>query len=313
MNIQQLEYIVAIDTHRSFAKAAVACHVTQPTLSSMLKKLEEELDVVLFDRTKPPVVPTAIGAEVVEQARSVLKEVNRLKAIAAGSHPDRTELRIGVIPTLAPYLIPLFLPGLLRNHPRMKLTISELTTDSIIEGLMRERLDVGLLATPLGISGLREETLFHERFFVYAGKGEPTGRKKYVLPSDIDPNRLWLLEEGHCLRSQVMNLCELHARSASDTHLHYVSGSIGSLMRIVDTQGGFTIIPELAALELAESKRAQLREFASPVPVREISSVTYRHAMKGEAIQALRQAITAAVKKVQPQRSKALTETVAVN
>lgn len=304
MNLQQLEYIVAIDTHRSFAKAAGACFVTQPTLSGMVKKLEEELGVTLFDRTKPPVVPTAIGAEIVEHARAVLKETARLRALAKGAHGGRGELRIGIIPTLAPYLIPLFLPDLLKRHKDLKVTISELTTDATADALMKERIDVGILATPLGIPGLREEPLFHERFLIYASRDERLGRKKYVLPSEIDPDRLWLLEEGHCLRTQVMNLCELRKRSAEDTHLHYVSGSIGSLLRIVDTQGGLTIVPELAALEMVGRQKARLREFAPPVPVREISTVTYRHAMKDHALAALRESIREAVTDLKPLKRK---------
>ena len=304
MNLQQLEYIVAIDTHRSFAKAAAACFVTQPTLSSMVKKLEGELDVTLFDRTKPPVVPTAIGTEIVERARAVLKEAARLRTAAKGAHGGHGELRIGIIPTLAPYLIPLFLPGLLKKHKEMKVTISELTTEAIVDALMKERIDVGVLATPLGVPGLREEPLFHERFLVYAGKDERIGRKKYVLPTEIDPDRLWLLEEGHCLRSQVLNLCELRKRSAEDTHLHYVSGSIGSLLRIVDTQGGLTIVPELAALEMTGKKKTRLREFAPPVPVREISTVTYRHAIKDQALAALRDSIHQAVSGLKPLKRK---------
>lgn len=304
MNLQQLEYIVAIDAHRSFAKAAKACFVTQPTLSSMVKKLEAELKVTLFDRSKPPVVTTGIGAEIVAQARAILKETRRFHAIARGAQHGRIELRIGVIPTLAPYLIPLFLPRLLKKHPEMKVTISELTTDAITDALMKERIDVGLLATPLNIPGLKEDPLFHERFIVYSSKNERIGRKKYILPSDIDPDRLWLLEEGHCLRSQVMNLCELRERSAEDTHLHYVSGSIASLMRIVDTQGGLTIVPELAALDMDRTKRSRLRYFAPPVPVREISTVTYRHAIKDRALLALRQEIRDAVSELGPLKRK---------
>ncbi len=304
MNLQQLEYIVAIDTHRSFAKAAAACFVTQPTLSSMVKKLEEELNVTLFDRTKPPVVPTAIGTEIVEQARAVLLETTRLRSVAKGAQVGRSELRIGIIPTLAPYLIPLFLPGLLKKHKHLKVTISELTTAAIVDSLVKERIDVGILATPLSVPGLREEPLFHERFLIYASKDQHLGRKKYVLPTDIDPDRLWLLEEGHCLRTQVMNLCELRKRSAEDTHLHYVSGSIGSLLRIVDTQGGLTIVPELAALEMIGKQKARLREFAPPVPVREISTVTYRHALKDRMLLALRASIREAMTDLKPLKRK---------
>lgn len=296
MNLQQLEYIVAIDTHRHFAKAAAACFVTQPTLSSMVKKLEAELDVILFDRTKSPVVPTTIGEALIGQARVVLKETAVLRHMAEGTRElERGELRIGMIPTLAPYLLPLFLGRLLKNYPLLKVSIEELTTDAIIDRLTREQLDVGVLATPLKMPGLKEEPLFTERFLVYASPQEHFGRKRYVLPEDIDPDRLWLLEEGHCLRSQVMDLCELRRNEGIHGHLQYVSGSIGSLQRIVDSQGGLTILPELAAIGLERRRKAQVREFREPVPGREISTVTYRHFMKDRLLQALRTEITAGV------------------
>lgn len=296
MNLQQLEYIVAIDTHRHFAKAAAACSVTQPTLSSMVKKLEQELDVTLFDRTKSPVVPTAIGESLIEQARAVLKEVAVFSRLAEGTRElERGELRIGMIPTLAPYLLPLFLGKLLKDHPLLKVVIEELTTDAIIDRLTREQLDVGILATPLKVPGLKEEPLFQERFLVYASAREPLSRKRYVLPEDIDPDRLWLLEEGHCLRSQVMDLCELRRRSTAHGHLQYLSGSIGSLQRLVDSQGGLTILPELATIDMGDEQRAQLHEFKAPVPVREIGTVTYRHFMKDRLLRLLRAGIIAGV------------------
>lgn len=295
MNLQQIEYIVALDTHRSFAKAAAACSVTQPTLSSMVKKLEEELGVVLFDRSRAPVVCTSIGVEVVQHARSVLKELNTLKNAARGSHPAKGELRIGIIPTLAPYLVPLFLPRMLKRYKELHLSIEELTTNTIVERLSRERLDVGIMATPLDSPGLREQPLFNERFQVYASHDDPIGRKRYVLPGDIDPDRLWLLEEGHCLRSQVMNLCELRRSRMGDGHLHYVSGSIGSLLRIVDMHGGLTIVPELATVDMEKRQRSHLHDFKPPVPAREISTVTYRHSLRDGSIDLLRKEILAAL------------------
>lgn len=296
MNLQQLEYIVAIDTHRHFAKAASACGVTQPTLSSMVKKLEEELDAVLFDRSKSPVVPTAIGIALIEQARAILKEAAVFRRMAEGTRElERGELRIGMIPTLAPYLLPLFLGSLLKNYPLLKVTIEEMTTEAIIDRLIREQLDVGVLATPLKVPGLKEEPLFRERFLLYASPDTGFARKSYVLPKDIDPDRLWLLEEGHCLRSQVMNLCELRRKGGSHGHLEYVSGSIEALQRMVDSQGGLTIVPELAALGMDDRRKERLRSFKAPVPVREISTVTYRHFIKDRLLQVLRHEILRAV------------------
>lgn len=296
MTIQQLQYIVAIDTHRHFARAAEACFVTQPTLSSMVKKLEEELDVVVFDRSKSPVVPTAQGAMLVEQARAVLKEVEVLKGMADATRSEHAgELRIGMIPTLAPYLLPLFLGDLLRKHPGMKVTVEELTTEVIIDQLTHGQLDVGLLATPLGVPGLKEEPLFTERFLLYVSPEEGIGKKHYVLPSEIDADRLWLLEEGHCLRSQVMDLCELREQREGTGRFAYVSGSIEALIRMVDAQGGSTVVPELATVGMGARRRGRLREFRAPVPVREISLVTYRHTIKERLLQVLKERVVAAV------------------
>lgn len=296
MTIQQLQYIVAIDTHRHFARAAEASFVTQPTLSSMVKKLEEELGVLLFDRSKSPVVPTVEGAVLVAQARVVLKEVQALKEMADATRDEHAgELRIGMIPTLAPYLLPLFLGELLRRHPALNVSVEELTTEVIVEQLQHGQLDVGVLAIPLGVPGLQEESLFTERFLLYVSPEEGIGRKHYVLPSEIHADRLWLLEEGHCLRSQVMDLCELREQRAGPGRFSYVSGSIEALMRMVDVQGGLTVVPELATLGMAASQLACLRQFKAPVPVREIGLVTYRHSMKDRLQKLLREQVLAGV------------------
>jgi LysR family hydrogen peroxide-inducible transcriptional activator len=309
MTIQQLQYIAAIDTHRHFAKAAEACFVTQPTLSTMVRKLEEELGVVLFDRSKTPVVPTYRGTELVGQARAVLKEVEVLKGMADATRKDQGgELRIGMIPTLAPYLLPWFLGDLLRKYPALKVSVEELTTESIVERLSHGQLDAGLLATPLQVAGLREEPLFKERFLLYVSPQEGIGQKHYVLPSEIRPERLWLLEEGHCMRNQVMDLCELREQGGGGGRFAYVSGSIESLMRMVDAQGGMTVVPELAVLGMSPGRRRHLRHFKGPVPVREISLVTYRHTMKGRLLRLLTDQVKAAVDKRmdKPGRSRVL-------
>ncbi|MCC6840672.1 MAG: LysR family transcriptional regulator [Flavobacteriales bacterium] len=296
MTLQQLQYIVAIDTHRHFGRAAEACFVTQPTLSNLVKKLEEELGVVLFDRSKVPVVPTAEGQQLVEQARAVLKEVQVLREMADASRDDLAgELRIGMIPTLAPYLLPLFLGELLRQHPALNISVEELTTAVIVERLRQGRLDAGILATPLGIAGLKEQPLFNERFLLYVSPGEAIGRKRYVLPSEIDAERLWLLEEGHCLRSQVVDLCHLREQGQAGGRFAYVSGSIEALMRMVDAQGGLTVVPELATVGMGPAQRARLREFRSPVPVREIGVVAWRHSAKHKLLGLLHQQVGAAV------------------
>ncbi|MES2778498.1 MAG: LysR substrate-binding domain-containing protein [Bacteroidota bacterium] len=297
MNFQQLEYIIAIDTHRHFAKAAEACFVTQATLSMMVKKLEEELDVIIFDRSRQPVVPTEQGKEIITQARMVLREASVLRQIAIdGREQVRGELRLGIIPTLAPYLLPLFLHSFLQQYPGVHISIQELTTDEIIQGLNTDKLDVGIVATPLHSEGIKEDVLFHETLKVFVSKNEKSLNKKYILPEQLDVKRLWLLEEGHCLRSQMLNMCELKKDETYESNLKYEAGSIESLLKIVEVNNGITIVPELATLDFNETRKQQLRSFRSPVPVREISLVTYRHFAKKKLLEVLKKEIVTAVK-----------------
>lgn len=294
MNLQQLEYIVAVDTLKHFSAAAAKCNVTQPTLSMMIQKLEEELDVKIFDRSKQPVQTTEIGQTVIDQARMILGEAGNLKKLVAQQKGTISgELRIGIIPTLAPYLLPLFLNHFLKKYPLLKLKISELTTDQIIERLNAQHLDAGILATPLKNPTLQELPLFYEQFVVYASPAEKMMKKKYLLAADIDVNRLWLLEEGHCLRSQVVNLCELKRKEALLQNLDYEAGSIETLRKMVDLNNGITILPELALRDLTKAQMKNIRYFKSPAPVREVSIVTYRYFVKYHLIEVLKKEILA--------------------
>lgn len=296
MTLQQLEYIVAVDTHRHFVKAADSCFVTQPTLSAMIHKLEEELDVVIFDRSHQPVMPTRAGAAIIAQARRVLAEAASIKQqIDEARNIIKGELKIGIIPTVAPYLLPLFLKSFLDAYPDVKIIIRELTTQNIVDGLIKEELDAGILASPLNHSFIIESPMYHERFLAYSGKDGAKTLKKYILPGEIDLNRLWLLEEGHCFRSQVVNFCELKKRKKIHTQLEYEAGSIDSLMRIINASGGITILPELAVLNFSDDEKKQLHYFKAPAPVREISLVTYKHAVKRKLIDVIREEISSRV------------------
>lgn len=297
MNIYQLEYIIAVDTYRHFAKAAKACNITQPTLSTMIQKIEEELDVVIFDRSKQPVIPTESGKKVIEQAKCILKEVEQLKQISNESHLNlQGELRVAIIPTLAPYLLPLFLPAFLQKYENIKLKIIELNTDLICEYLRRNLLDVGILATPLHLDGFNEDVLFRENLFVYISKEANIKLKNNIIPEDIDFKQLWLLEEGHCLRSQIFNLCEMQKKSIERPNLEYEAGSIESLLKIVEMRGGITVIPELVTFYFSEQQKKQLRSFKTPVPAREISLVTYRYFVKEGLLATLKNEIINGVK-----------------
>ena len=292
MNFQQLEYIVAVDTLRHFSMAAEKCFVTQPTLSMMIQKLEEELGIKIFDRSKQPVVPTEIGKAIIEQARLILNETARLHEIVSNEKETLDgELKIGIIPTLAPYLMPLFVKKMSERYPSVKLYIMELTTESIVTRLKQSTLDVGIMATPSHDKDLFENPLFFEEFVVYAAQNESILNKKYLLPNDIDINRLVLLEEGHCMRSQVINLCELKNTTTMINNVHYEAGSIETLKNMIETNSGITILPELALKNMTEEQLQLVRFFKSPAPVREISLVTHRAFVKKRLIQVLKEEV----------------------
>ena len=274
MTLQQLEYVLAVDNYRQFALAAEKCFVTQPTLSMMLKKLEDELGIKIFDRSKQPVVPTPEGEEVIRRARKVLAESHHLQGFAKELKGEVAgQLHLGIIPTLAPYLLPLFLKSFTQKHPQLKIFIREMSTNEIISKLKTGELDMGLLATPLHEQHISEYPLFNEELFVYASRNEKLPKKKYLLPREIDLSHLWLLEEGHCLRNQVYNLCELKKLQPDTQNLHYEAGSIETLINLIDRHEGVTIIPYLATLHLKPVQKRNVREFANPKPVREISLV----------------------------------------
>ncbi|MDE3235951.1 MAG: hydrogen peroxide-inducible genes activator [Bacteroidota bacterium] len=296
MTLVQLEYIIAVDTHRHFAAAAEACFVTQPTLSMQIQKLEEELVVKIFDRSKQPVLPTEAGVDIIEQARRVVAEKNLLlELIDSKKGIVNGELKIGVIPTLAPYLLPLFIHSFTKKYPHVKLQVNELTTDILIERLKDGRIDAGILVTPLNDPGIKEEPLFYEELMAYVSKSNEAFKKNYVLPKDIDPNKLWLLEEGHCFRSQIMNLCELRKTGSDGNNFQYEAGSLETLRRMVDLYDGITILPELATIDMTVKQQNQLRHFKPPVPVREISLVMHRTFIKRRLVEALKQEVLAVV------------------
>jgi LysR family transcriptional regulator, hydrogen peroxide-inducible genes activator len=292
MTLQQLEYLLAVDAYKQFSKAAEKCFVTQPSLSAMIQKLEEELNVKIFDRSKQPIVPTEIGSDIIAQARLILSETEHLKQMVK----DRMgivsgELRLGIIPTLAPYLLPLFLKAFSEQFSDLKLSITELTTENLMADLKKGTLDVGLMATSAKDRQLFEEPIFYEEFIVYAPHESTVLNKKYLLAEDIDANRLMLLQEGHCMRKQVINLCALQKTQSSLSNINYEAGSLETLKRLVETHSGITILPQLAVLAMSEGQAQHVRFFKPPAPVREISLVTHQSLAKKRLISALKAAI----------------------
>jgi len=292
----QLEYIVALDTFRHFAKAAAHCHVTQPTLSMQIQKLEEELDIKIFDRSKQPVIPTETGLTIIEQAKHILHSKQSIVETVQLKKGELVgELKIGIIPTIAPYLLPLFVQNFTKQYPGVKLMVNELTTDLIISRLRENRIDAGILATPLQESGITEEVLFYEELMAYVSRRNDAFQKKYVLAKDIDPEKLWLLEEGHCFRSQIINLCELRRTSEESRHFEYEAGSFETLRRLVDVNDGITILPEMATLDFNAAQQQRIRHFKHPAPVREVSIVLHRNLVKKRLIEALKAEIVKAL------------------
>lgn len=289
MTLQQFEYIVAVDTYRHFARAAEKTFVTQPTLSMMIRKLEEELGIRIFDRSKQPVVPTREGEAVIARAKQILADVNGVKEFTRQlKHEVAGTMKLAVIPTLAPYILPLFLKSFAEKYPLLKITIREIVTDEIVTSLKTGDVDIGLLATPLNDPKLVEHPVFYEEFFAYASATESVSKKKYLLPKDINLSKLWLLEEGHCLRNQVLDLCELKKKDFASDRLHYETGSIETLKNLVDHHNGITILPHLATLELSKKQKEKIREFAHPKPVREVSLVVNNNFHRDTLLNALR-------------------------
>ena len=285
ITLTQLEYIVAIDEYRHFATAAEKCFVTQPTLSMQIKKLEDELGVIIFDRSRQPVVPTDLGAKLIEQARMTLSATQRIKEIIQEEQQEvEGTLKIGIIPTLAPYLLPVFIGPYIRKYPAVKVEVEELVSEEIIRRLKRDMLDVGLFVTPYYDEKIVERPVFYEEMLVYAHPDSELLKKKEVGHEDIVTSDIWMLGNGHCFRNQVVNLCEMSASQHKNLPFEFESNSLETLMRIVDVEGGFTLIPELALQYMSPEKKKQVRSIANTKPLREVSVIYSRHFTKQRLI-----------------------------
>ena len=292
MTITQLEYIVAVDTYRSFVAAAEKCFVTQPTLSMQVQKLEDTLGVKLFDRSRQPVVPTEIGEEIITQARILLSEGEKIKEIISDRQRELSgELKVGIIPTIAPYILPKILHGFIEKYPAVKLVVWEQTTEMIVQQLKLGTIDCGIMSTPLHEGNLTEIPVFYENFVAYVSKNSKLSKKKNITPDDIDMEEIWVLNEGHCMREQVLNICQRRRATQGFKHFEYNTGSVETLKRMVDQNNGATILPELALADLSEKQLDKVRYFKSPEPAREVSIVIQRNFLKRRMIEALKNEI----------------------
>ena len=273
MTLQQMEYIVAVYRLRHFAKAAEHCGVTQPTLSAMIQKLEQELGVKLFERSSQQVVPTAIGRLVVEQAWRVISRARKIKDIV---EEERNALsgvfRIGILPTIAPYLLPRFFTRLMAEYPDIDFRVSEMKTADCKKALARGEIDVAIIVSLGEIEGMEQDSLYFEQFIAYVSENDSLFQSKSMRSADLPGHFLWLLDEGHCFRDQLVKFCNI--KSACDSKLTYSLGSIETFMRMVEAGQGITFIPELALDQLTESQKRLVRPFAIPIPTREVVLLT---------------------------------------
>jgi LysR family hydrogen peroxide-inducible transcriptional activator len=291
MTLQQLHYLVALDDHRHFVKAAEACFVTQPTLTMQLRKLEEDLDVELFDRRSQPVRPTEVGARVIAQARVLLREADQLQALVKELHTGISgTFRVGIIPTLAPYLLPLFLPRFATEHPDIRLVIDERKTSRILKSLRRGELDLGILVTPVDAGEFEEVALFQEAFLAYLPEGHALWRRKKLDLIDLQEQSMWVLGEGHCFREQALSLCD-RPSSAGHENVLYESGSIETLKQLVRNGSGMTLVPELSV----EPGDPHVRRFVAPEPVRQVSLVVRRPFVRRKLLEELSRCIRKAL------------------
>ena len=273
MTLQQMEYIVAVYRLRHFAKAAEHCGVTQPTLSAMIQKLEQELGVKLFERSSQQVVPTAIGRLVVEQAWRDISRARKIKDIV---EEERNALsgvfRIGILPTIAPYLLPRFFTRLMEEYPDIDFRVSEMKTADCKKALARGEIDVAIIVSLGEIEGMEQDSLYFEQFIAYVSESDSLFQSKSIRSADLPGHFLWLLDEGHCFRDQLVKFCNI--KSACDSKLTYSLGSIETFMRMVEAGQGITFIPELALDQLTESQKRLVRPFAIPIPTREVVLLT---------------------------------------
>lgn len=294
MNIQQLEYILAVDTYRHFAKAAEHCRVTQPTLSMMIQKLEDELGVKLFDRNMQPVRPTPAGSKVIEQARKVLYQTSLIKDIVNEEEQSlKGRFRLAVLPTIAPYLLPRFFQQLSEKYPDMDIRIQEMQTIPTMTAMLNGEIDAAIIANLPSETQFQSDILFYEQFYGYVARNEPIFKKDLIRTADINDERLWLLDEGHCFRDQLMRFCQMEKVKVRQAAYHL--GSLETFMRMVESGNGVTFIPELATFQLSKEQKELVRPFAIPKPTREIVFVTrkdfIRHTVAGILIESIKASV----------------------
>ena len=293
MTLQQLEYVIALDKYRHFVTAAEKLAVTQPTITLQLKKLEDEIGIQIFDRSTSPLKPTTSGEIIISKAKQILNEVHQLKDIL-NSEKDSIEgtFKIGIIPTISPYIVPKFIGSFIQQYPQTHLDIYEMQSDTIIQSLKKDDIDIGILVSPLDETFIKEIPLYNEPFLYY-GRVEELSEMVAIESKDIEKREgLWLLNSGHCFRNQVLNICEID--QSHKKNIAFQSGSIETLKKMVDNYGGFTLIPELAK---EPKDHAQTIPFVEPQPIREVCLAVHKGFPKEGLLEILKKEILRIVPK----------------
>jgi len=296
MTITQLLYVLAVAEHKNFTKAAQNCHVTQPTLSMQVQKLEEELNVQIFDRTKKPIELTSVGQKIVSQAKNIVAEADRIADIVDQEKGFiGGEFKLGIIPTVMPTLLPMFLKTYVKRYPKVKLKIEELTTDEIINRLEDGNLDGAIAASPLNVDNIKERVLYYEPFVGYISPNHKLKIKTEIETSDLDINDILILEDGHCFRQGVLNLCKIKKEQELD-NFQLESGSIEMLVKLVNEGMGMTLLPYLNTLDLKDNEKENLRFFVNPSPAREVSLLYNKNELKIQIIDSIQQIISGIIR-----------------
>jgi LysR family hydrogen peroxide-inducible transcriptional activator len=299
--LTQLEYAIAVEKHRHFGKASAACHVSQPTLSQQIQKLEDEVGIILFDRIQKPVIPTDAGARFLDQAKVVLRENERLLHLVQGSKDGQLvgQFRLGIIPTVSSHLVPRFIQRFAKAHPKADLFIEEMKTQTILHELRNDWLDGGILATPTAEGGFKEHPLYYEPFYLYGSQNHPILKKATLTADDLEAGQMWLLQDGHCFKDQIANFCALPIGGAAPCvlgNVHFESGSLDTIRNLIRMTEGYTLIPALMLDSIpAAERKAHVRAFKAPMPTREISLVYRRDHWKLDYISALEKSIAASL------------------
>lgn len=296
MTITQLQYVLAVAEYKNFTLAAEKSFVTQPTLSMQVQKLEDELGVLIFDRSKKPISITEVGKKIVAQGKNIVNEASRIKDIVDQEKGFiGGEFTLGIIPTIMPTLLPMFLKAFIKKYPKVNLIIKEQNTDTLIKNLQEGHLDAAIAATPLEVDDIKERPLYYEPFVGYVPKDHRLADLEKLKPEDLELSDVLLLRDGHCFRDGILNIC--NAKNSFNTdHFQIQSGSFETLVHLADEGLGMTLLPFLNTLELDEKKKMQLKHFNSPSPAREVSLIYHKSELKMQITEALRDVISGIVR-----------------